>query len=94
MNYLGLISICLGIIAVLLAINYINFGEKIHKEIKNIRTKCININKYKKNEKNIQYILSKLQKNTDLEIDELYKLILEYYKKNNIKKNSIDTNNV
>ncbi len=86
MNYLGLISICLGIIAVLLAINYINFGEKLHKEIKNIRTKCINIDKYKKNEKNILYIITKLQKSTNLEIDELYELILEYFKNHNIKK--------
>ena len=45
MNYLGLISVCLGLIAVFIAIQYMTTSEKLFKELKSIRTKCINVDK-------------------------------------------------
>lgn len=57
-----------------------NFGEKLHTELKNIKTKCISVNKYNKKEKEIIYSILELQKNTGLNIDKLKDLIIKYSK--------------
>lgn len=80
MNHISLIALCLGIIAVLLSIHYMNFGEKLYTELKNIKTKCITVNKYSKKEKEIIYSILELQKNTGLDIDKLKNLIIKYSK--------------
>lgn len=80
MNHISLIALCLGIIAVLLSIHYMNFGEKLYTELKNIKTKCITVNKYSKKEKEIIYSILELQKNTGLDINKLKNLIIKYSK--------------
>ena len=57
-----------------------NFGEKLYSEVKNIKTKCITVNKYNKKEKEIIYSILELQKNTGLDINKLKDLIIEYSK--------------
>ena len=59
-----------------------NFGEKLYSEVKNIKTKCITVNKYNKKEKEIIYSILELQKNTGLDINKLKDLIIEYSKTN------------
>ena len=44
MNYLGLVAICLGLVAILVSIQYMNSTDKILEELKYIRKKCINNN--------------------------------------------------
>lgn len=51
MNYLGLIAICLGLISILVSIQYMNSTNKILEELKYIRNKCINTNETFKNYK-------------------------------------------
>ena len=51
MNYLGLVAICLGLVAILVSIQYMNSTDKILEELKYIKKKCINNNNNNTNEK-------------------------------------------
>ena len=42
MNYLGLVAICLGLVAILVSIQYMNSTDRILVELKYIKKKCIN----------------------------------------------------
>ena len=77
MNYLGLIALCLGILAVFITITQMNSHEKIREDIKNIRTKCILVDKHDKSTD----LLKDFQNDTQLSIDEIKRMILDYNNK-------------
>jgi len=82
MNYLGLISICLGIISVLIAVYCMNYSEHIYSELKNIRLKIVPKNKNLeiKNKNKICKLLIELESESGLSLDNLKKNILSYKK--------------
>ena len=84
MNYLGLIALCLGILAVFITITQMNSHEKIREDIKNIRTKCILVDKHDKSTD----LLKDFQNDTQLSIDEIKRIILDYKKRMERKVNS------
>lgn len=75
MNYLGLISVCLGLIAVFIAIQYMNTSEKMFKELKNIRTKCINVDKKNTEISKILDMIRSIKDTKDLDYDAISKLL-------------------
>jgi hypothetical protein len=80
MNYLGLIAVCLGIISVLLGIQYMNTSEKLHNELKHIRTKCINVYKHNKIEQKMIKLILEIKKNTGLELYQIKNIIMNLNK--------------
>ena len=76
MNYLGLISLCLGIVAVLLSIQYMNSTDKLLNEIRNIRTKCLMIKKQKAENK-ITELLMSLKRDSGLSLPNIKKMLLK-----------------
>ena len=78
MFYLGLIAIILGIISVFITINYMKHTDKIIKEIKYIRNKCISNSKIKEREFKVIELIKKLQNQSKLSIDDIYNIVFNY----------------
>ena len=77
MNYLGLISVCLGLIAVFIAIQYMTTSEKLFKELKSIRTKCINVDKSNIETSKIVDMIRSVKTTKDLNYDTISKLLYD-----------------
>jgi len=72
MNYLGITSICLGAIAVLIAIQLMNTTDKLFDEIKSIREKCIKVNKLN----NIDILMNQLDITNEKELTEIKNILI------------------
>ena len=79
MNYLGLISICLGIIAVLVTIQYMKTSDKLYSEIKIIRSKCIAIKQDNpsKIERKIIKLIKDVQYETGLSLKNIKNILIK-----------------
>tara|TARA_Y100000385_G_C12986953_1_gene591070 strand:- start:5 stop:742 length:738 start_codon:yes stop_codon:yes gene_type:complete len=80
MNYLGIIALCLGAIAVFIATQYMNTSDKIYSEVKNIRAKCINVNKINSKQSEMLDLLNDVKNKSGLEFNDIKKLIFKYKK--------------
>jgi hypothetical protein len=79
MIYLGIIAILLGLISVFITINYMKYTDKMLRQIKYIRNKCIvtsNINK--KNESTVVNLVNKIQRESNLSLEDIYHIVLTY----------------
>lgn len=79
MFYIGILSIILGLIAVLITLSFSTHFKNIRKEIKHIRNKCTPENTHINNE--IINLIEKIKKDNNLTDEEIYQ-ILNYYRKN------------
>ena len=85
MNYLGIISLCLGLISILITIQYINSTEKITDEIKYIRNKCMTIKNSNISQDNIILLIENIKKKYGLTLKDIKDILVSFDKNLNIE---------
>lgn len=78
MIYLGIIAILLGIISVFITINYMKYTDKILRQVKYIRNKCISSSNINKNELKVIKLVKKIQRESNLSLEKIYHIVLNY----------------
>ena len=75
---MGMIAIILGLISILITIIYMKYNNKVVKQLKYIRNKCINT---KKTEQEIKIIklFNSLQKQSKLSFVKIKNIVLNYH---------------
>ena len=93
MIYMGLIAIILGLISILITIMYMKFNNKVVKQLKYIRNKCINT---KKTEQEIKIIklFNSLQKQSKLSFVKIKNIVLDYHNNQELLLGEEEVNNL